>query len=252
MSMNELIEGDTYSRSDAKAIVGAPVGTKGGNWDTGIVDHNGVFLIFANVGVSARTGHDYDNGWANGRFRWTHRTHSRLSWASVQQLIRPGTVIHLFCRTSNRSKFTYHGVVVPREVWDSSPVGILWETSTVDSPAATIIYPDEVGGGSYVEGELKQVLVNIHERNVHARQACIDHYGSRCRVCDIDFSETYGELGNGFIHVHHLQQLSTIDKSYVVDPIADLRPVCPNCHAMLHHCDPMLSLADLRARLTGS
>lgn len=50
----------------------------------------------------------------------------------------------------------------------------------------------------------------------------------------MDFKKTYGELGNGFIHVHHIVPLSNIGKDYQVDYEKDLIPVCPNCHAMLH------------------
>jgi 5-methylcytosine-specific restriction protein A len=28
--------------------------------------------------------------------------------------------------------------------------------------------------------------------------------------------------------------ISTIGKEYLLDPVKDLVPVCPNCHAMLH------------------
>jgi len=34
--------------------------------------------------------------------------------------------------------------------------------------------------------------------------------------------------------VHHLVPISKIGKKYRVDPIKDLRPVCPNCHAVIH------------------
>jgi 5-methylcytosine-specific restriction protein A len=47
--------------------------------------------------------------------------------------------------------------------------------------------------------------------------------------------------------VHHLLPLKHIKKAYKVDPITDLRPVCPNCHAMIHRREPMLSLEELRA-----
>ncbi|HHO0788469.1 HNH endonuclease [Aeromonas allosaccharophila] len=62
----------------------------------------------------------------------------------------------------------------------------------------------------------------------------------------IDFGEKYGELGKGFIHVHHMMPLSEIGEEYVVDPIKDLIPVCPNCHAMLHRRNPPLTIDDLR------
>ena len=55
-----------------------------------------------------------------------------------------------------------------------------------------------------------------------------------CSVCGTDFHKMYGELGKGFIHVHHIVPISMIGKEYKLDPIKDLVPVCPNCHAMLH------------------
>ncbi|RME44545.1 MAG: HNH endonuclease, partial [Chloroflexi bacterium] len=56
----------------------------------------------------------------------------------------------------------------------------------------------------------------------------------------------YGELGKGFIHVHHVIPLSEIDSRYEVDPINDLCPVCPNCHAMIHREEPPLTIKQLR------
>ncbi|MEG0771017.1 MAG: HNH endonuclease, partial [Clostridia bacterium] len=44
----------------------------------------------------------------------------------------------------------------------------------------------------------------------------------------------YGEIGKDFIHVHHLKPLNEIGEEYIVNPVNDLIPVCPNCHAMLH------------------
>ena len=55
----------------------------------------------------------------------------------------------------------------------------------------------------------------------------------------------YGERGVGFIHVHHLKPLSEISKEYEVDPIGDLRPLCPNCHAMIHR-RPEMGIEELK------
>ncbi|RPA27848.1 HNH endonuclease [Shewanella frigidimarina] len=76
--------------------------------------------------------------------------------------------------------------------------------------------------------------------------ACIAHFGVTCQVCDFDFEKTYGEIGKGFIHVHHKIDLATIGENYQVDPINDLIPVCPNCHAMLHTEKPAMSIDKLR------
>lgn len=90
------------------------------------------------------------------------------------------------------------------------------------------------------EGAERQVSRNMRERNPAARKRCVDHCraqnGGRlaCAACDLDFSERYGDLGAGFIHVHHLAPLSGSDGRREVVPEMDLVPICPNCHAMLH------------------
>lgn len=79
-----------------------------------------------------------------------------------------------------------------------------------------------------------------------ARQECIEHFGLNCQVCDFNFKEKFGELGKNFIHVHHIIDISTIGKEYSVNPITDLIPVCPNCHAMLHKQEPAYSILELK------
>lgn len=97
------------------------------------------------------------------------------------------------------------------------------------------------------EGATRKVRINAYERNREARRRCIEHYGPSCSVCGFNFSEVYGERGEGYIHVHHLLPLSKIGKKYRVNPIKDLRPVCPNCHSMLHWRGALLPLGELRA-----
>lgn len=109
------------------------------------------------------------------------------------------------------------------------------------------IYPDETNAPVYKEGRVMQVTVNAIERNSEARQKCIEHYGAICNSCDFDFSTKYGaELGSGFIHVHHLLDIALVRKEYKVDPINDLRPLCPNCHAMVHRTKPAMHPDKLR------
>ena len=112
------------------------------------------------------------------------------------------------------------------------------------------LYPDDLElGKTYVEGAKKQVRVNAYERNSVARNACLKHYGFECVVCGFDFHSRYGKLGKNFIHVHHLKPLSLTDGKYVLDPIKDLRPVCPNCHAMIHRREKVLTIKQLKSRL---
>ena len=90
------------------------------------------------------------------------------------------------------------------------------------------VIPEEVDKATlFYEGSVRNITVNAYERNSAARERCILHYGCRCAVCDLKLSDKYGETAQGLIHVHHLQQLSDINAKYIVDPIKDLRPVCP-------------------------
>ena len=111
--------------------------------------------------------------------------------------------------------------------------------------------PEEVPPSTtHLEGRVRQVLVNAYERNSAARTACLSHYGHACSVCGFDFGSFYGPVGKDFIHVHHLKEIASIAEEYEVDPIHDLRPVCPNCHAMLHKRKPAYLIGDLKQLLS--
>jgi hypothetical protein len=86
----------------------------------------------------------------------------------------------------------------------------------------------------YVEGAMKEVVSNQYERNREARKKCLEANGTACKICGFDFGKTYGPEFAGMIEVHHIVPISSIGKDYVVDPIHDLIPVCPNCHMLLH------------------
>lgn len=102
-----------------------------------------------------------------------------------------------------------------------------------------------------VEGAVRQVLVNAYERNPVARVRCLEAYGYKCVACNFDFGAAYGKDAEGFIHVHHIKPLAEIAGQYEVDPIEDLRPVCPNCHAVIHMVNPPRSIEQLKSMLHG-
>ncbi len=114
----------------------------------------------------------------------------------------------------------------------------------------TTIFPDELPIGRLLhEGAKCQVVVNAYERSREARAACLEEYGFECNVCEISMASMYGEIAEGRIHVHHLKPLADIGEAYKVDPIHDLRPVCPNCHMVLHLTDPPMTIDELRKRI---
>lgn len=110
--------------------------------------------------------------------------------------------------------------------------------------------PEEVTQSpTLFEGAIRQVAVNAYERNPVARQQCIAAHGTSCSVCSFSFRSVYGPEAQGYIHVHHIRPLSEISGEYVVDPVKDLRPVCPNCHAVLHLGGECRSIEEVRQLL---
>lgn len=101
----------------------------------------------------------------------------------------------------------------------------------------------------YKEGRSKKVTTNNYERNKKARQLCLNYHGYRCKVCDFDFFDTYGVLGLNYIQVHHIIPVSEITKTYTINPIKDLIPLCANCHAMVHRKKKTLSIEELKEKI---
>lgn len=69
-----------------------------------------------------------------------------------------------------------------------------------------------------------------------------------CEVCGFDFKEIYGEPGEGFCEVHHLQPLSKADGK-VNTELKDLAIICSNCHRIIHRSEPMPSIEKLSRSL---
>ena len=117
----------------------------------------------------------------------------------------------------------------------------------LDGYEAQLTEPAAETSAALTEGAATSVLITAYERNPVARQRCIQHYGPECVVCGFSFEEVFGEQAAGYIHVHHIESVSARGGSYEVDPVRDLRPICPNCHAVTHLRRPPYSIADVKA-----
>jgi len=125
-----------------------------------------------------------------------------------------------------------------------------WRKGSVDendSEQEEFVFPEEnVEKGTLAEGALRRVTINAYERSDAARSKCLAHYGTTCVVCKTNLQSIYGHAAAGLIHVHHLQSLAAVGGDYEVDPIEDLRPVCPNCHAVIHRKKTPYSIEEVR------
>ena len=112
------------------------------------------------------------------------------------------------------------------------------------------VLPDEVlPAAPLVEGSVCRITVNAYERNPEARRRCITAHGTKCCICEFSFGAVYGAEADGYIHVHHVRPLSEVKGEYVIDPVEDLRPVCPNCHAVLHKGGRCRTIEEVRRLL---
>ncbi|MBI5417830.1 HNH endonuclease [Candidatus Poribacteria bacterium] len=108
-------------------------------------------------------------------------------------------------------------------------------SKNVDSIISRI---DNIATFYFIEGRRTKVENTYYERNIKARKKCIEHYGFICKICGFDFSKAYGEIGKGYIEVHHLVPIHEKKIEYHINPINDLIPVCSNCHSIIHRKNP--------------
>jgi hypothetical protein len=110
----------------------------------------------------------------------------------------------------------------------------VFEAELTELFSKNISEQNENGNLIIEEGTPVSVLSQKYERDPRARKICLDVHGTACAICGIDFGKTYGKEFDGKIEVHHIVPLSKIRQEYVVDPVNDLIPVCPNCHTLFH------------------
>jgi len=104
-------------------------------------------------------------------------------------------------------------------------------------------------GKEFYEGEKYEHTINSYRRDSNARDLCISFHGYKCCICKKKMEELYGKLGKNFVHVHHLKLISASKKKYKINGIKDLRPVCPNCHAIIHRANPPYSIRTVKNHL---
>ncbi len=83
----------------------------------------------------------------------------------------------------------------------------------------------------FSEGAINEIIVELRERDPKLKTAALERYGITCAVCEFNFGEFYGDLGEGYIELHHLEPISVGERQSTVEDVA---VVCANCHRMLH------------------
>ena len=87
------------------------------------------------------------------------------------------------------------------------------------------------------------------ERDPKLRRMALAIHGYDCMACSFNFEKVFGEIGKGFIEVHHVVTLSGTGERET-DPETDLVVLCANCHRMVHRRKGIcLSLNELKMHI---
>lgn len=84
------------------------------------------------------------------------------------------------------------------------------------------------------EGKKKVYYTTHYERNLQNREEAIKFHGTTCCVCGFNFEDFYGDYGKGYIEIHHIVPLHSLDEEVTINPKTDLIPLCANCHRIIH------------------
>lgn len=109
------------------------------------------------------------------------------------------------------------------------------------------------------EGSSSEKKTVAKQRYKELRDIAINYYKGqsadkklRCHVCDFCFEDVYHDLGIDFIEIHHEKPLFQYPdqgiEQYISEAVKNVKPVCSNCHRMLHRNrkEEPLSIEDLR------
>ena len=97
----------------------------------------------------------------------------------------------------------------------------------------------------YLEGFTKEVTRELRTRNRTVVEQAKRKHGYTCVVCGFSFGHFYGPSAHGFIEGHHKEPMAVYAGRRKVT-VDDIRPVCANCHRMLHRGKAVLSIDRLK------
>lgn len=101
------------------------------------------------------------------------------------------------------------------------------------------------------EGQLSTRSVAYRKRSRQLREAAVDHYTRNgripCDACSFDFELAYVDIGVGYIQIHHLEPISFGGQRELPldEAVHKVRPLCANCHVMVHYRDPWITVENL-------
>jgi 5-methylcytosine-specific restriction protein A len=110
--------------------------------------------------------------------------------------------------------------------------------------------PVEVSAGEFIEDLTRFRWHRRIDRDARAIQLIKKAKGYTCEVCSLNFESRYGQIGKGFIEIHHLVPISELQGLMVSShPERDYAALCSNCHSMIHRMKVVHDIEALRTCL---
>ncbi len=220
---------------------------------------------------------EFDEAWRRG---WPENTTARVSLRRFVYEMKPGDIIYakegprLVGKGRVVSNYRYDSSIMqdpehPHDhyrvvEWDAAfkPVPLKlgaeqWTVLPLDDRRLRMIgSPERAAISEWKaaearEGEVSRSEVLFRKRNsalIEAKKAQSDY---RCEACGMTFVKVYGDIGREHIVAHHLKPIGGRKRASVTR-LDDIALVCSNCHDMLHRHGQLLSVAELRRRMSSA
>jgi predicted HNH restriction endonuclease len=150
--------------------------------------------------------------------------HAFLNWASKVSAFDISEKFERDQTNNRRFEILVHSSIIPKSLLQKTNISISNQMS-------------------FTEGFKKEVSREVAVRDRRVIELVKRKYGITCHICTFDFGLIYGTHGYGFIEMHHLNPINLGKRK---TKVTDLRPVCSNCHRMLHKGERLLTIDELK------
>lgn len=166
-----------------------------------------------------------------------HNTFERYEVAKYKDKIVTLTNQGLKYLEENMDKLRY--LLVNDFQWNDLKEGLDMVDKSVKEKRKIEIFDETI---TIQEGVKRIIETKVYERSSTLRKIAIEHYTHNgdilCDACKFSFNKFYGDIGKGYIEIHHIKPIfkyedEELDKT-IKNALNNVIPLCSNCHSMIH------------------
>jgi len=166
-----------------------------------------------------------------------HNTFERYGFAAYAGGVVTISNAGMTYLNSNMDKLRY--LLVNDFQWEDLKEGLEIVQKSTEDRRTIEIFDESI---MIQEGMKKIVETSVYERSSKLRQIAIEYFTKEddiiCEACNFSFKKFYGNIGKGYIEIHHVKpvfkyQDEELDKT-IETALVNVVPVCSNCHRMIH------------------